>query len=161
MVYTIEFADLNGWTKPANIPIEIQFNQSALSLTGTYTQLTGSVSVYLSPPGAVSAGAKWSLDNEPWQSSGASVVGIPIGPHSLRFSNAPGWLTPEERLVTVSTNQTSLVYQNYEEESPDPTIKSITPPSGPIVGGSQLTILGRNLDPPISAVTFGVHRPNR
>ena len=59
----------------------VQINDSVLTSTaGTYVEQTGSLRVTISPPAAVTAGAKWRVDGGAWQSSGATVGGLHNGP---------------------------------------------------------------------------------
>ena len=63
---------------------------------------TGSLTVTISPPGAVIAGAMWSVDGEAWQASGSTVPDLSIGSHTVAFSGLQGWTTPPSQAVNIS-----------------------------------------------------------
>ena len=80
--------------------------------------LPGSVTVTMAPPEAVLAGAQWQLDGGPVQNSGFTASGVPVGPHTVTFTDAAGWLTPPPRVVLVESDANTAVtgaYYAYEE----------------------------------------------
>jgi uncharacterized repeat protein (TIGR03803 family) len=62
----------------------------------------GSLTVTISPPGAVIAGAMWSVDGEAWQASGATVSNLSVGPHTVAFSGVQGWTAPPSQTANIS-----------------------------------------------------------
>ena len=58
---------------------------------GTYVQQTGSLQVTISPQGAIDAGAQWRrVGTSTWQNSGTTETGIPVGQHTVEFSDVVG-----------------------------------------------------------------------
>lgn len=66
----------------------------------------GSVSVTISPQAVVSAGARWRVDGGVWQASGATVLGLSAGVHTVSFDYVSNWLAPVSIAVPVSPGQT-------------------------------------------------------
>jgi len=62
--YTVTFNDITGWTKPSNVGVTINKNQTT-TLTRTYTQDVGALQVTIEPAGARTAGAQWRLTTGP------------------------------------------------------------------------------------------------
>ena len=69
----------------------------------------GSLTVTISPAGAVSAGAMWSVDGGAWQASGATVSNLSVGMHTASFSGIQGWTTPTSQVFNISNGQTTLL----------------------------------------------------
>ena len=89
---------------------------------------TGSLSVSISPAGAVSAGAEWNVDGGAWQSSGATVSGLAVGSHTVNFGAANGYTAPAGQSVTVSANEPATTTGTYSKAVP------VTPYAGTYVG---------------------------
>lgn len=100
--YTVTFKPLAGWTSPANRDVEVMDGQTT-NAAGTYTVLaTGTLRVDLAPAGAVTAGARWSVDaGATWRVSGAVVV-LPVGSYQVSFNAVAGWQTPTRQNVSVT-----------------------------------------------------------
>ena len=105
--HTVEFSDVAGWTKPANQTVTISNGQTTTA-TGTYVQQIGSLQVTISPQGAIDAGRKWRrVGTSTWQNSGTTETGIPVGQHTVEFSDVAGWTKPGNQTVTISNGQTT------------------------------------------------------
>ena len=96
--HTVAFNNITGWTTPSSQTATIT-NGATTSLTGTYVQQTqsGSLTVTISPTGAVTEGAMWNVDGGSWQSNGAVVPNLSVGSHTVAFSGVQGWTTPPAR----------------------------------------------------------------
>ncbi len=73
------------------------FNSSARNDSVTVSS-SGSVSVRIEPPGAVSSGARWKLTSGPdqnWKESNHSVR-VPVGNYTITFNKPSGWGSPSE-----------------------------------------------------------------
>jgi hypothetical protein len=112
--HTVEFSTIGGWTPPTNQTVTANLNQTTIA-TGTYVEQFGDLLVVLSPAGAVSAGARWQVDDGPWQISGETVAGLTVGTHTLTFSVVPGWGVPTSETVGINFNQTANVAAAYSE----------------------------------------------
>ncbi len=66
----------------------------------------GTLSVTLSPAGAVSDGAKWRVDGGVWQDSGATVTDLHVGTHQVEFKAVPnstqGYLWTRPQAISLS-----------------------------------------------------------
>jgi len=78
---------------------------------------TGAVRAVISPPEVISAGARWRLDQGPWQDSGATIGGLVPGTYGLEFSMVGNWTRPADRTIQVQRNQTTTVTGSYVELS--------------------------------------------
>lgn len=82
----------------------------------------GAIRCDLNPPGARDAGAMWRISIEPtgmWHMSGESSAGLPPGTYELQFTEAPGWLTPPSKFVTLAAGTTQSVVVSYAQEPLD------------------------------------------
>ena len=73
----------------------------------------GSMKVNLFPGCVASAGAQWYVDGGIPQPSGATVLGLLVGNHTVSFSNIVGWITPSNQTVSVSANATATAIGSY------------------------------------------------
>jgi hypothetical protein len=77
---------------------------------------TGSLTVTIEPAEAQSSGARWRrLGSSQWQESGHTEEGLPIGQYLLEFSDAAGWVSPQDVGVTVYKDQTAQVTSTYTQ----------------------------------------------
>jgi beta-mannanase len=74
---------------------------------------TGSLTVTISPAGAVSAGARWNVDGGAGQTSGATVSNLAVGSHTVSFSAVTGYTAPANQNVTITAGQTALATAAY------------------------------------------------
>jgi hypothetical protein len=80
-------------------------------------QETGSLTVTLTPPDAVTAGAQWNVDGAAWQKSGATVSGLTVGRHTVNYRAVKGWNTPESVWKTITGKTTTAVTGTYVQET--------------------------------------------
>jgi hypothetical protein len=73
----------------------------------------GSLTVIITPPGAISAGAQWQVDNGLWQDSGNAVNGLSLGEHAVSFKGIDGWTCPQEQLVIIMPKKITSSTGNY------------------------------------------------
>ncbi|MFA5251225.1 MAG: hypothetical protein WC454_01395 [Phycisphaerae bacterium] len=80
---------------------------------------SGSLSVTISPQGAIDAGAQWRrTGTSAWLNSGYTEYGLAAGSYTVEFNDVQGWLKPANLPVSVSENQlteTDAVYILAEE----------------------------------------------
>jgi hypothetical protein len=75
---------------------------------------TGSLSVTISPQGAIDAGAKWRrTGTSTWRNSGDTESGIPTGQYTVEFSTISGWNTPANQIVQINNGQTTYTSGTY------------------------------------------------
>ena len=110
--YSVEFADVTGWIKPAIRSVSITSDTTSQT-TGVYTA-TGSLHVIIQPSEAIAAGAKWRrIGTENWFESGETEHDIPAGGYGVEFSYVPEWATPEIQQVVIMQNQTCEASGTY------------------------------------------------
>ncbi|HQL80493.1 MAG TPA: hypothetical protein PLU91_20010 [Verrucomicrobiota bacterium] len=88
--HTVSFSTTTGWTTPASQNVTI-YQDQATTTTGTYVP-PGGLQVTITPAEAVIEGAQWQADGGPWQMSGATVLGLAPGLHTVGFSTIPGFI---------------------------------------------------------------------
>ena len=138
--YSVEFKDLSGWTNPVNLTVTISNGQTTTA-TGTYTQQTGSLTITISPQGAIGAGAKWRrAGTSTWRNSGATEAGVPVGQYTVEFSNVAGWIKPGNQTVTVSNGQTTNTSGTYTLQTG--SLRVTISPTGAINAGAQWRVDG-------------------
>jgi len=93
--YTVSFADVPEWTKPADAEVTVE-KDGAAALEGKYVRHVGSVSVKIEGP----AEAKWSFDGKTFD-SGQVVESVPTGKYTVSFADVPEWTKPADAEVTV------------------------------------------------------------
>ncbi len=100
--------DLTGNTNPTTVRVNAN-----KAVTANFVLTPGSVTVTIAPPEAVAAGAQWQLDGGPLQNSGATVNNVPVGEHTVSFTDVLGWLKPLPQVITVSTGANTAVTGTY------------------------------------------------
>lgn len=109
--HTISFQPVAGWITPSNVNLTVNSGQTNI-LSANYVVL-GSLQVTLTPPGAASAGAQWSIDSGAWQTSGNVVSNLANGDHIISFSPLAGFITPSNQVVDISPGGTTNVAASY------------------------------------------------
>ena len=154
--YWIVLHTVDGWLGPPVQSITVTAGQTA-NYTATFTPDTtpGLLTVTLSPPDAVTAGAKWHVNGGAAQGSGATVSLPPGTNYVLTYDPVPGWTRPLSQTVTVQRAQTVIAAGIYTPPAGQPVIGSISPPLGSMSGGTVLTIGGVNFATPASVLIGG------
>jgi uncharacterized repeat protein (TIGR03803 family) len=106
--------------------------------------VSGSLKVTISPTAAITAGAKWQVDGGALQSSGTTLSGLAIGPHTVTFSGPfTGWNPPASQNIIVTTNQTTSVSGTYTAAtSPTVATAAAANPNPVTSTTTNLTVLG-------------------
>ncbi len=154
--YWVVLHGVDGWLGPPLQSVTVTAGQTA-NYTVTFTQDTtpGLLTVTLSPPDAVTAGARWHVNSGAAQGNGATVSLPPGTNYTISFDSVPGWTAPANQTVTVQRAQTKVVAGNYTPPPGQPVIGSIFPPIGPMTGGTLLTINGVNFTAPATVLVGG------
>jgi uncharacterized repeat protein (TIGR02543 family) len=64
---------------------------------------TGSLTINLSPSGAVSAGAQWRVDGGSYRNTGETATSLTPGSHTVSFKSVSGYTTPADKSVSVTS----------------------------------------------------------
>ncbi|MCP4642504.1 MAG: 6-bladed beta-propeller, partial [bacterium] len=114
--HTVFFNTVAGWDPPDDESVTVVTGQMTTA-SGSYTYDsqagTGSLSVTLEPEAARTAGAQWRVGGSGWRDSGDTVTGLVEGQHTVFFSTVPGWNTPGDQPVSVTTGQTTSATGTY------------------------------------------------
>ena len=120
----------------------------------------GSVTVTISPAGAITAGAQWNVDGGTWRSSGATVSSLSAGSHTVAFSTVSGWTTPSSQTVTISNGQTTTAVGTYVQLSQSGSVTVTISPAGAISAGAQWNVDGgtwQSSGDTVSGLSVGSH----
>lgn len=110
----------------------------------------------INPSEVVTAGAQWQVDGGFLQPSGATVLGLSVGPHAVSFTTASGWITPSNQSVSIIANATNTVSGMYQAQPAPPsdfvfvtnagtiTITGYTGPGGFVLIPSTINSLAVN-----------------
>jgi hypothetical protein len=154
--YWITFHAVDGWLAPPDQVVTLTAGATTVAKPGVFTAdpTPGILSVTLSPPAAVAAGAKWHVNGGPAQTSGANVSLPPQSACVVTFDAATGWAAPSSQTVDIRRGQTAVLGASYSPPSGQPAISTVSPPVGALAGGTVLTIQGYNFTPS-TTVTIG------
>lgn len=135
--HTLEFKDVPGWTRPSDQTVGIETG-STLGVSGAYLQQSGSLTVTLGPEEL--SDARWRLTGGTWQTSGTTVAGLSVGPHTIEFVEVPGWTRPPTRVVIVDNEQTTHVVETYLQQTGSVVVR--IHPSDAVSAGARWSLDG-------------------
>ncbi|MBN1126310.1 MAG: lamin tail domain-containing protein [Sedimentisphaerales bacterium] len=98
--YTVQFNTIAGWNSPPNETITIAY-QDMSSVTGTYVQQVGQLTVSLNPAEVRSA-ARWSIDGVNWYEHDHTLTDIPAGDYTIQYNAVPDWISPANESITTT-----------------------------------------------------------
>jgi len=81
---------------------------------GVTGQPAGSLQVIISPQAAIGLGAKWRIDGGDWRESGELVPDLPVGPHTIEFSEIDTWAEPAEQVGAVAEDLITDIRASYK-----------------------------------------------
>jgi len=109
--HIVSFSDVRGYLTPKPVTVIVAAG-IAKTITGTYRPADTLLTVTLTPPAAVSRGAKWNVDNGAWKDSGTTVT-LKTGTHTVRFKDIDGFETPKLQTVKIKQGQNATVTGEY------------------------------------------------
>jgi len=130
----------NGVTS-FNVPVTAGLVTN-VTLTCVPDTTPGLLTVTLSPPQAISLGAKWHVNGGTYGQSAS--VSLPPGNYSVTYDSVSGWTAPASQPVTIQPSGAVVLPGNYTPPAGQPIITSVSPPIGPLTGGTLMTINGAN-----------------
>jgi hypothetical protein len=150
----LQFSDVAGWVTPSPFFVSVGAGQTT-NVTVTYQQdsTPGLLTVTLSPPDAVTAGAHWHVNGGTY-GNGATASLTP-GNYTVTFDAVSGWTQPASQAVTLQPAQTIVISGDYTPPAGQPMIGSLSPPLGPMTGKTLLTINGVNFTAPATVLIGG------
>ncbi len=139
--YTVTFKTVSGYDKPSDMPGTIASGSN--SVTGTYTQQTGTLTVNIEPTGAVTAGAQWSIDGgNTWKNSGTSET-LNVGTaYTVTFRTVSGYDSPADITGTIASGSNSVTGTYTEQTVETGTLTVNIEPQGAVTVGAQWSING-------------------
>ena len=100
----------------------------------------GSLQVAILPQEAIEGGARWRVDGGGWQSSGSIVSCLPVGSHSVDFSNVSGWTEPNIQTVQIDEGKLTVFVGTYVQQRG--SLKVNIAPQAAINGGARWRVDG-------------------
>jgi hypothetical protein len=155
----LQFSAVSGWITPSQFYVTVGGGQTT-NVTVTYQQdmTPGLLTVTLSPPDAVNAGAHWHVNGGTY-GNGASVSLSP-NTYTVSFDSVSGWTAPVSQSVTIQPSGTTVFSGIYTPPAGQPVIISVSPPIGPLAGGTLMTINGANFTAPATVLVGGKSAAN-
>lgn len=150
---TVYFTDIPGWIAPVGVKASVLGGQTT-TVNTNYIEILGAVQVTITPNQANTAGARWRLDGGPWTENGVTRTEISTGTHTIDFMTVTGWGSPSSQTVAVQRATTATRTADYTPPVGFPIITAVSPRTGPIAGGTTVTIDGANFQTGAS-VSFG------
>jgi PKD repeat protein len=162
--YTVSYKTITGWTSPGNQTATIVNGQTA-SLIGPYVQQpqTGSLTVTITPQGAIDAGAQWNVDAGAWQSSGNTVSNLTVGSHTVSFRVISGWNAPGSQPVNIVNGQTASLIGPYVQQPQTGSLGVNIGPAAAVSAGAQWNVDGgnwQNSGATVGGLSVGSHTVN-
>ena len=99
--------------------IEMQVYHLGGLQVGANIPHTGSLSVTITPQGAIDAGAKWRVDESAWRDVSHTESNLSVGNHFVEFKAISGWITPIAQSVVIQEGQTTTVSGTYSGDGED------------------------------------------
>ncbi len=138
--YTLTFKPIADWDTPVDQGVSVTRDQSTFA-TGTYVPHTGSLRVDLAPAGAVSAGAKWSIDaGASWRNSGDTLGDLLVGGYTVSFKPTAGWDEPSNKSVAITRDTTTVTNATYVQQTG--SLRVTISPTDAVSAGAQWSING-------------------
>jgi pimeloyl-ACP methyl ester carboxylesterase len=154
--YILDLHTVAGWVGPSTMVATLTADQTTnYAVTFTPDATPGLLTVTLSPPDAVAAGAQWHVNGGAGQGSGATVQLAPGSGYTITYDSIPEWTAPPGQTVTIQRAQTTAISGNYTPPAGQPSIVSIQPNVGTLTGGTLLNIQGYNFTAPTTVIVGG------
>jgi len=135
--YTVSFTSATGYDAPADQSVTISAGGSE-SLTGTYTESPASLSVTLSPTGALTAGAQWQVNGSIYDSG--QTVSLAAGSYTVSFTTVTGYDTLTDQPVILAAGGSESLTGTYTKQTGSLTVA--ISPAEMIAAGAQWSIDG-------------------
>jgi hypothetical protein len=155
--HTVTFTNVNNWTTPGNLIVSVT-NATTNVVTGTYISVAGSLTVTITPPQAITAGAEWQVDGGLY-ASGATANNLSPGQNTVSFQPITGWNTPSNQEVDISTGVTSATVGNYTfKKKGIPTVAITSPITTTLsLSNDMLTVKGTARDEVVGVPLLAVY----
>lgn len=110
--HTVRFKSMLGWSIPAPVSILVYPNTTTTRSVKYYQVTPGTLSINITPAGAVSAGAKWRVDLGAWHNSGDTVQ-LASGSHVITYAQTTGWIKPAGRACIITSGRAQSLTAIY------------------------------------------------
>lgn len=138
--YTITFKDIDSHTTPTSNVVSVSGGVTT-SATGTYVALVGDLTVNLSPAGAVSGGAAWSVNSgATWYNSGQTAGNLLAGRQYYTFKAVSGYTVPSTAYTTIIAG--SNIVRSYSYTALPGSITMTLTPTGAVAAGAMWSLNG-------------------
>lgn len=83
--------------------------QTSHNIHANFANLTGNLTVDVTPQEAINAGAMWRIQGEStWRNPGTTVAGLPVGTVAIEFLPLNGWSVQNQTAIIVAGSTTSV-----------------------------------------------------
>ncbi|MBI5844706.1 MAG: PD40 domain-containing protein [Deltaproteobacteria bacterium] len=153
--HSITFNTVANWTPPCRQIIYLTEGQPSTT-TGIYTvpSTIRALRVTIEPQAAAAAGARWRVDSSPWQTSGTTLTGLSVGQHTVKFNIIPGWVTPLNKTVAISSGTTACTTGVYAAIQP-PGALNVTALPQAVIGKAYWRVFDGAFETPWRAAGTG------
>lgn len=103
----------------------------------------GDLKVTLSPAAAVTAGARWRVDNGAWKTSDSTVTSLAKGNHTISYAAVPGWVTPPSETVAIPQKGLVALTRSYVAQKYQLTVQYGSG-SGNYTAGTSVAIVAES-----------------
>ena len=153
--HSITFNTVANWTPPCRQIVYLTEGQPSTT-TGIYTvpSTIRALRVTIEPQAAAAAGARWRVDSSPWQTSGTTLTGLSVGQHTVKFNIIPGWVTPLNKTVAISSGITACTTGVYAAIQP-PGALNVTALPQAVIGKAYWRVFDGAFETPWRAAGAG------
>jgi hypothetical protein len=102
----------------------------------------GFLAVTISPPSAITDGAKWRVDGGAWHTSGATVAHLLVGNHTVHFNTIRGWASGTNQMIAIASNITSTATGTYVAIPPAGSLRVTLAPKAALAAGALWQVDG-------------------
>ncbi len=120
--YEVDFKPIYGYYSPKLKKVMIKPNTlNEYRVVYVPIKKRGNLKVIISPDSAVSKGAKWRFvsggHDTKWHDSGEEVKNIAVGDYFIKYKEVEGFVSPQDDIVRIYPNKTTLVEACYKSDS--------------------------------------------
>jgi hypothetical protein len=114
--YTVTFDTVEHYNTPDPVLVTL-LQGEADTRTVEYVPKDGTITVNITPEGAVLAGAQWSVDaGANWNDSEDTLEDVTPDDYTITYHAATGYATPDPTSITVDPEEAEVVNTEYQAE---------------------------------------------
>lgn len=118
--YTIQFGEVDGWTKPEDETVEIEDINAVYRKSARYVH-GGMLKIFFKYSGQSRGGelfGRWCIDGgKNWHGEEDVLTNVPVGELTVQFKKIPGYITPAEKILTITGGEWTTFTAEYKRET--------------------------------------------